>query len=309
MKVLKVFLIIIMLVSSFGLTMGYVIPNKVVERQEQRIIPVVEVTEVEATEVVVVEVEVAEVVVTEIAEQKVAAKAVVEAPVDHKIEAEEAYVEPVQEISENAPAAHYNYQNSNTYTFKSQVIITNTSNERASSINVTIPLLENNSPYQTTTLITDYHSAIAEFSLEAGESKTIELLYAVKVNSFKVSGSNDVITLAQSIFNKHKGNGNCRTLAQAFIAECQANGIQAREVVGFARPTRGNMTTGDLKGCRHSWAEFYVDGLGWIPADLAFGYFMEFPHTSHIIEGYGDRSIGVKYNGGQLSAIWNNIVM
>jgi transglutaminase-like putative cysteine protease len=69
------------------------------------------------------------------------------------------------------------------------------------------------------------------------------------------------------------------------------------------------MTSGSLQGSRHSWAEFYVDGLGWVPVDLTFQYFGAFPHTSHVVESYGDQSIKVNYSGGSLGASWSNSIL
>lgn len=214
----------------------------------------------------------------------------------HVLNAAEAPLETVNKVS---------LLQHNDYIFTQQVIITNIGSEVSSNIQITIPTLKNDSQYQTTQIITDYSDATKSFDLAPGEQKIIELQYQITNYSIKVEGNHDLI---YSIYKNHASSGNCRELARAFIQECQVNNIQAREVIGYARSQRGNMTAGDLSGCRHSWAEVHIDDLGWVPVDLTFGYFLELPHTSHIIEGYYDESISINYSGGELLAAWNNFI-
>lgn len=85
-------------------------------------------------------------------------------------------------------------------------------------------------------------------------------------------------------------------------------GLTARVVYGFSRPQKGEITAGPLQRCRHSWAEFYVEELGWVPVDLTFKYFACLPVTSHIVETYTDQPIKVNFSGGNLSVSWLNSV-
>lgn len=54
--------------------------------------------------------------------------------------------------------------------------------------------------------------------------------------------------------------GVCRDFARAAVALLRAKGLPARYVTGYL------ITGEDVKGA-HAWFEFYVPGLGWVPAD------------------------------------------
>ena len=51
--------------------------------------------------------------------------------------------------------------------------------------------------------------------------------------------------------------GECGDFAALFIALCRAKGIPAGSVVGYWAITGVEQT--------HVWAEFYIEGIGWIP--------------------------------------------
>jgi transglutaminase-like putative cysteine protease len=57
-----------------------------------------------------------------------------------------------------------------------------------------------------------------------------------------------------------RGSGDCGEYSFLFIALCRASGIPARLVAGF----KGLENTG-----HHAWAEFYLPGVGWVPADAS----------------------------------------
>ena len=63
--------------------------------------------------------------------------------------------------------------------------------------------------------------------------------------------------------------GNATDIAAVFVALCRAEGIPARTVLGFKLPESGYAI-----GLRayHSWAEFYLQGVGWVPVDPAEAY-------------------------------------
>jgi len=58
------------------------------------------------------------------------------------------------------------------------------------------------------------------------------------------------------------GSGECGDYASVFVAMARAAGIPARPVVGY------HAQSGEQY---HVWAEFYLQGIGWVPADAQFG--------------------------------------
>lgn len=62
-----------------------------------------------------------------------------------------------------------------------------------------------------------------------------------------------------------KKYGNCTDFHALFIGLMRASGVPARFSIGYSIPTG---TSGDIPGY-HCWADFYVDGIGWIPVDAS----------------------------------------
>lgn len=60
--------------------------------------------------------------------------------------------------------------------------------------------------------------------------------------------------------------GNCTDFHALLIGLCRASGIPARFIIGFPIP-EGNKE-GPIGGY-HCWAEFYLEGKGWIPVDAS----------------------------------------
>jgi hypothetical protein len=65
------------------------------------------------------------------------------------------------------------------------------------------------------------------------------------------------------------GRGDCGCLATVFVSALRANGIPARLRVGrWAQSVkRGETVGGSAYYQTHAQAEFYADGIGWVPAD------------------------------------------
>lgn len=211
----------------------------------------------------------------------------------------------------------YSWGSSSSYTFKMEVNIQNQGRDTANNVTVTIPFLENKSVYQKTSLrsvnydIVKNSGRMHTFKLgdiRAGETKTVVAEFDILVHQISLNGTNETVDKARQAFDKYARSGNCRELARGFVNKCKKLGVKAREVIGFARPERGPMTSGSLAGTRHSWAEFYVEDLGWVPVDLTYGYFGEFPKTSHLVESYRDQSIKISYSGGNLTGAWKNSI-
>jgi len=60
--------------------------------------------------------------------------------------------------------------------------------------------------------------------------------------------------------------GNCTDFHSLLIGMMRSSGIPARFEIGFPLPE--GKTEGDISGY-HCWAEFYLDGVGWIPVDAS----------------------------------------
>ena len=61
-------------------------------------------------------------------------------------------------------------------------------------------------------------------------------------------------------------HGNCTDFHSLFIALMRAEGIPARFEIGFPLPAAASQ--GEIPGY-HCWAEFHLDGRGWIPVDIS----------------------------------------
>src|SRR3989338_7324944 len=63
-----------------------------------------------------------------------------------------------------------------------------------------------------------------------------------------------------------KRSGKCADISSVFVSIARAAGVPAREVFGLRL---GKKDEEDMTGGHHCWAEFYVPGYGWVPADPA----------------------------------------
>ncbi len=63
-----------------------------------------------------------------------------------------------------------------------------------------------------------------------------------------------------------KPGGKCVDIHSAFVALARAAGVPAREVFGLRLAKKGSE---DVSTWQHCWAEFFVPGYGWVPADPA----------------------------------------
>lgn len=203
-------------------------------------------------------------------------------------------------------------------TFRSRVKVTNTGTEKAENVWVDLPMLENSSPYQKTTLqSTNYEPAylngrVGSFGvgdIDPGESVVIKTDYQITMKPLSIRSTDKTVEKARRAFQQYAGSGSCSELAKGFVRRCRELGVKARLVNGYARAGGGDIASGSLKGCRHSWAEFYIEGLGWVPVDLTFKYFAFFPHASHLVETYADQAVKVYHLGGKISVIWENEIL
>jgi len=86
--------------------------------------------------------------------------------------------------------------------------------------------------------------------------------------------------------------GNCTDFHSVLIGMMRSSGIPARFEIGFPLPE--NKREGDISGY-HCWAEFYIDGIGWIPVDASEasknpakrGYFFGAVDADRVLFTYG----------------------
>ncbi len=70
------------------------------------------------------------------------------------------------------------------------------------------------------------------------------------------------------------GKGDCTEFGMLFVALLRAVGIPARTVSGFVSSgfsVPPPPPLGAAASSSHLWAEFYVEGIGWVPVDPTFG--------------------------------------
>ena len=70
-------------------------------------------------------------------------------------------------------------------------------------------------------------------------------------------------------------HGNCTDFHSLFMALARSSGIPARFVIGFQIPADSHQ--GQIPGY-HCWAEFYVPGPDWVPADISEAWLDQSKH-------------------------------
>lgn len=77
--------------------------------------------------------------------------------------------------------------------------------------------------------------------------------------------------------------GNCTDFHSLFMSLARAKGIPARFVIGFPLSAQNGVAAG-----YHCWAEFWVDGSGWIPVDASDASKSSDPATREFLFGHLD---------------------
>ncbi|MBR5429412.1 MAG: S-layer homology domain-containing protein [Firmicutes bacterium] len=81
-----------------------------------------------------------------------------------------------------------------------------------------------------------------------------------------------------------RASGSCEGYVNLYLAALRAAGVACRQVSGYLYQPAVHLSadyidpdSGDvyLDSLRHTWAEFYLPGLGWLPADPTFTYTFE----------------------------------
>ena len=113
--------------------------------------------------------------------------------------------------------------------------------------------------------VNDQVKAAAD-EITAGKTDSVEKARAIydwiiqnmnRDESVKGCGTGDVCALLDT------KAGKCTDINSVFVGLCRASGIPAREMFGI------RMNAEDITKNQHCWAEFYVAGPGWVPADPA----------------------------------------
>jgi transglutaminase-like putative cysteine protease len=138
---------------------------------------------------------------------------------------------------------------------------------------------------------------IAELAKEltAGDTTALQKarhIYDYVVATMKYDKSGEGWGRGDAIWACTAKRGNCTDFHSLFIGMMRSSGIPARFEIGFPLPE--NKTEGDIPGY-HCWAEFYVDGVGWVPVDASEAwknpakrdYFFGAHDTNRIFFTYG----------------------
>ena len=112
---------------------------------------------------------------------------------------------------------------------------------------------------------------IAELAKEhtAGDTTQIEKarhIYEYVVATMRYDKTGEGWGHGDAIWACTAKRGNCTDFHSLLIGMMRASGIPARFEIGFPLPA--DKTAADIPGY-HCWAEFYVEGTGWIPVDAS----------------------------------------
>ena len=100
------------------------------------------------------------------------------------------------------------------------------------------------------------------------KARAIYDFVTTKMTLLEAAGALPGAGLGNLKFTLNQSKGDAADIATAFVGLCRAAGVPARNVTGVLIPTlvkQGQIDT------FHHWAEFYLDGVGWVPADPAAG--------------------------------------
>ncbi len=113
--------------------------------------------------------------------------------------------------------------------------------------------------------------AIADLAREHTAGDTTEFakarhIYDYVVSTMQYDKTGEGWGRGDAVWACSSKRGNCTDFHSLLIGMMRARGISARFEIGFPLPA--GKTEGDIPGY-HCWAEFYLDGTGWIPVDAS----------------------------------------
>jgi transglutaminase-like putative cysteine protease len=115
------------------------------------------------------------------------------------------------------------------------------------------------------------NGVIAELAKQetAGDTTTLEKarhIYDYVLATMRYDKSGQGWGRGDAVWACSSKRGNCTDFHSLFIGMMRASGIPARFEIGFPLPDSNN--EGDIPGY-HCWAEFYLNGTGWVPVDAS----------------------------------------
>jgi hypothetical protein len=115
------------------------------------------------------------------------------------------------------------------------------------------------------------NGAIATLAKERTTGDTTQLqkarhIYDYVVTNMRYDKSGEGWGRGDAVWACTTKRGNCTDFHSLLIAMMRSSGIPARFEIGFPLPE--GKTEGAISGY-HCWAEFYLDGAGWIPVDAS----------------------------------------
>ncbi|MGY5355040.1 transglutaminase-like domain-containing protein [Wenyingzhuangia sp. IMCC45467] len=102
--------------------------------------------------------------------------------------------------------------------------------------------------------------------------KTIKKIFKYVRNKFEYSFNTKELGALKALSIK---SGDCTEYSDLFVALCRANGIPARTIEGYLALTQYKITP------RHSWAEVYLQDVGWVKFEPTRGYDANFKKTEN----------------------------
>lgn len=140
-------------------------------------------------------------------------------------------------------------------------------------------------------------SMIAELAREHTRGDTTDLekarhIYDYVVATLRYDKSGAGWGRGDAIWACTSKRGNCTDFHSLLIGMMRSSGIPARFEMGFPLPQ--DKTEGDIPGY-HCWAEFYLNGVGWVPVDASEAsknpgkrdYFFGAHDTNRVLFTYG----------------------
>jgi transglutaminase-like putative cysteine protease len=103
----------------------------------------------------------------------------------------------------------------------------------------------------------------------AGDTTQIEKarhIYEYVVSTMRYDKTGEGWGRGDAVWACTSKRGNCTDFHSLFIGMMRSSGIPARFEIGFPLPI--GKAEGEIPGY-HCWAEFYVDGVGWVPVDAS----------------------------------------